>query len=140
MSNKSRTAVILAAVAILSIVALLGLQTWASLARDRLPLFSLAHVAPDGRVFVLVDGNLYVESQTGESLEVIPLSRFGVQHFEGDFAVLSDDSIILKSGRARGAEPLQRCALKTGECRQLDAAGGESLEAGVAFRLTVDEP
>ncbi|WP_375771298.1 hypothetical protein NR798_10480 [Archangium gephyra] len=139
MPNKSRTAVILAGVAILSIVALLGVQTWATLARDQLPLFSLAHVAPDGRVFVLVDGNLYVESQTGESLEVIPLSRFGVQHFEGDFAVLSDDSIILESGRLRGAEPLQRCALKTGECRQLTGAG-DSLLAGVAFRLAVDEP
>lgn len=140
MRGNSRTSVLIAGVAILSIVALLGVQTWATVARDEMPLFSLVHAAPDGRVFVLLDGNLYVESPTGESLEVIPLSRFGVQHFEGDFAVLSDDSIILERGRVRGEEPLQRCALKTGECRELDGAGGESLQVGVAFRLAVDEP
>src|SRR5687768_14758252 len=119
MRGNSRTSVIIAGVAILSIVALLGVQTWATIARDEMPLFSLVHAAPDGRVFVLLDEALYVESPTGESLEVIPLSRFGVQHFEGDFAVLSDDSIILERGRVRGEEPLQRCALKTGECREL---------------------
>ncbi|HZH18280.1 MAG TPA: hypothetical protein VE057_28270 [Archangium sp.] len=36
--------------ALLSIVALLGVQTWATMVRDEMPLFSLVHAAPDGRV------------------------------------------------------------------------------------------
>ncbi|WNG33559.1 hypothetical protein F0U61_07945 [Archangium violaceum] len=139
MPKRSRTAVIIAGIAILATLVLLGVQTWVSTARGTMAQFLVLHRAPDGRVFVPLEDSLYVESPTGESLEVIPLSRFGVQHVEGDFAVLSDDSILLKAGRARGKAPLQRCALKSGECRQLTVEG-DSFLAGVAFRLTVDEP
>ncbi|MFE8605479.1 hypothetical protein [Archangium violaceum] len=89
-------------------------------------------------MFVPLGDSLYVESPTGESLEVIPLSRFGVQHLEGDFAILSDDALLLKTGKRQGGAPLQRCALKTGVCRPLDV-GGNTFRAGVAFRLAVDE-
>jgi hypothetical protein len=135
MTKRSRTAVIIAGIATLSIVALLGAQTWATMERGTAPGFLLLHAAPDGRVFVPLEDSLYVESPAGESLEVIPLSRFGVQHFQGDFAVLSDDTLLLGS---QGGEPFQRCALKTGECRPLDV-GENSFRAGVAFRLAVDE-
>ncbi|MFY0563429.1 hypothetical protein ACN28E_06250 [Archangium lansingense] len=137
MTKRSRAAII-AGIATLSILALLGVQTWATMARGTMPQFLLLHAAPDGRVFAPLGDRLYVESPAGESLEVIPLSRFGVQHFQGDFAVLSDDTLLLKTGRSQGGEPLQRCALKSGECRPLDA-GENSFRAGVAFRLTVDE-
>jgi hypothetical protein len=136
--GKKGTAASIAVVAMLSLVTLLGVRLWASMELGALPLFLKLHASPDGRVFVPLDDSLYVESPAGESLEVIPLSRFGVRHFQGDFAVLSDDSILLKPGKLEGLEPLQRCSLKTGECRQL-VGEGESFQAGESFRLTVDE-
>ena len=140
----------------------LGVRLWANDRIDSMPMFWAVHAAPDGRVLAELDDTLYIESPDGTSLGVIPLSRFGVKNFEGDFAVLSDDSVILQGGalprqsvhdivralaRTRdeapdtdssGAVPLQRCSLKTMQCTPMTGPG-DYLKLRRTFKLCVDE-
>jgi len=143
---------------VLLVILLIGgavfLRLWANGQRLAVPTFQAMATTPDGRVLVVVGDTLYVESSNAESLQVIPLSQWGVNDFHGDIAALGDNSVILALGklgavgpreakriveRAKSvidpAEPLMRCSLETNVCTVLD--GGVSL--GRAFGLAVDE-
>ena len=160
--RKKTLGTLVAACALALVGAGLGIRLWANGKIDAMPMFWAVHVAPDGRVLAELDDTLYIESPEGESLGVIPLSRFGVSNFEGDFAVLSDDSVILQGGtmpgqslhditralaRTRdeapdtdtsGAVPLQRCSLKTLTCTPMTGPG-DHLKLRRTFKLCVDE-
>jgi hypothetical protein len=136
--RRTRTLNLLAAAALLAVVVLVGVRLWASVERGTMPLLRQVQAAADGRVFVPLEDRLYVEGPGGASLDVVPLARFGLQQVQGDFAVLSDGTLLLKPWQQEGPEPLQRCHLETGDCRAL-AGPGEHFRAGDAFRLEVDE-
>lgn len=155
--NKKNVATILAIFAMLIVAGMLGLRLWANEKKLDLPMLSTVQIGAEGRVFVLLGETLYIESSDGQSEEILPLSDFGVHGFTGDFAILSDNSILLPQGQlppvtlkenlwmtARFAaddntpsEPLQRCSLETRACQPLDAAG--AWRAGRSFKLAVDE-
>ncbi len=141
----------------------LGLRLWANQQVDTMPMFGAVHQAPDGRILIELADTLYIESQQGQSLGIIPLSRFDVSNFTGDFAVLSDNTIILQKGTIPGMSahdvvralarttkqaayvnktgnvPLQRCDLKTFECKTLTGRDGDYFTVSDPFKLAVDE-
>lgn len=134
------------------------LRLWANQQRLDVPNFHAMTTAPDGRIFVVIGNDLYVEDGAGKSLQVMPLSRWGVRNHYGDLAVLEDGGVILAQGRlgdvglAEGvrmykrerpsahdpAEGLQRCAFDTGECAAL-VDGSNGFDVRRAFSIDVDE-
>ena len=161
--RKKTLGTLLAAGALVLVAAGLGIRVWANDQLNAMPMFWAVHAAPDGRVLAELDDQLYIESEQGQSLSVIPLAKFGVKGFEGDFAILSDDSIILQKGElppqsahdviralartrqeapdsdSAGAVPLQRCSLTTMECTTLSGGRGDGFRVRRTFKLLVDE-
>lgn len=160
--QKKRLATLLAVIGIGGILAVLGLRLWASSARNSMPELSMVHTGTDGHIYVLLADTLYVEDDDGNSLSVTPLAKFGLHGFWGDFAPLSDGSIILPS-RPQPADtaqkeadiyarkpvtaeqeeaegvPLTHCYPATGQCTVLKGSGGKSFKADRTFKLAVDE-
>ncbi|HEV2112459.1 MAG TPA: hypothetical protein VGT99_13965 [Gammaproteobacteria bacterium] len=160
--RKKTLGTLIAAGALALVAAGFGIRLWSNDQLNAMPMFWAVHVAPDGRVLAELDDQLYIESPDGQSQQVIPLSKFGVKGFEGDFAILSDDSVILQKGelppqsahdviralaRTReeapdtdtaGAVPLQRCSLKTLDCTALTGPG-DYFKVRRTFKLCVDE-
>lgn len=160
--RKKTLGTLVAAGALALVAAGFGVRLWSNDQLNAMPMLWAVHVAPDGRVLVELDDQLYIESPDGQSQEVVPLSKFGVKGFEGDFAILSDGSIILQKGelpkqsahdvmralaRTReeapdtdtaGAVPLQRCSLKTLTCTPMTGPG-DYLKVRRTFKLFVDE-
>ncbi|MCW8128514.1 hypothetical protein [Microbulbifer halophilus] len=134
MLRKNRAAMGLAILAMGLVLGALGVRLWANGELNRLPALSSVQGRADGRVFVALGERLFIETEGGESLSVIPLQKFGLDDFGGDFAALSDNSLILPSGPSG---PLQRCSLATFSCQSLD--GPDHWRADGTFKLAVDE-
>lgn len=144
---------------ILLIAGGVGVRLWSNTQRLEVPNFRALSTADDGRVFVVIGNTLYVESATGESLDVMPLAEWGVREFHGDLVGLADGSVILAEGRlgkvtagegmrmyARAlpssddpVEGLLRCHPSTDECTALAGRGGERGVFRRAFGIDVDE-
>jgi hypothetical protein len=150
-----------AAAAMCLVLVALAARLWANDRRHSLPALVTLHTDGNGRVFVLLGDTFYVESATGDPLEVIPAARFGDAHIEGDFAVLGDDSMLLPGGdplpasfsenlqryermpdtstdSSPGTAPLQRCSLRTFKCEKLEGAG-DHFHFRQSYRLAVDQ-
>ena len=160
--RKKTLGTAVAAGALALVAAGFGIRIWSNDQLNAMPMLWAVHVAPDGRVLAELDDKLYIESADGQSQGVVPLGKFGVKGFEGDFAILSDDTVILQKGelpaqsahdviralsRTReekpdtdtaGAEPLQRCSLTTFACTPLTGPG-DYFKVRRTFKLYVDE-
>lgn len=161
--RKKTLGTLVAGGALLLVGAGLGIRLWANQQVDTMPLFGALHQAPDGRILIELADTLYIESQQGQSLDTIPLSRLGVSNFTGDFAILADNTIILQKGKIAGMSthdfiralartgnqaayvnktgnvPLQRCDLKTYKCQTLSGTDGDYFTVSDPFKLAVDE-
>ena len=160
--RKKRLSILLAMLGIAGLLGILGLRLWASSARSHMPQLSMVHTGTDGHIYVLLADTLYVEDDDGNSLSVTPLSKFGLHDFWGDFAPLSDGSLILASrpqpADSAGKElaiamrapvtasqedaegvPLAHCYPATGKCDILKGSGGKYFKADRTFKLAVDE-
>ena len=161
--RKKTLGTLMAAGGLVLVAAGLGIRLWANSQLNSMPMFWAVHVAQDGRVLAELDDQLYIESAEGRSQAVVPLAKLGVKGFEGDFAILSDGSIILQKGElppqsahdvmraltrtreeapdtdAAGAVPLQRCSLNTMACTTLAGDAGQGFKVRRTFKLLVNE-
>lgn len=127
----------------LLIAAGVGVRLWANAQRLAVPNIKAMTSAPDGRVLVVLGDTLYVESPTGESLRVMPLSEWGVRSFHGDLAVLDDGAVILARGRLPdvGAGEGGRMILRARPAASDPVDGLMRCELGTSACITLgDEP
>ncbi|HEX7964848.1 MAG TPA: hypothetical protein VF651_03935 [Gammaproteobacteria bacterium] len=160
--DRKRLTTVLAAVGILAICGLVGLRLWANAQRNGMPQLDMVHVGPDGRIYAMLADTLYIEAPDGRFIRSIPLSRFGITGFFGDFAVLADGSLVLPASAQPAdslrkevliyqriptsgdeqpdAVPLTRCSLADYSCTPLTGGqGGRYFRADRTFKLAVDE-
>jgi hypothetical protein len=160
--RKKQLSILLALLGIAGLLGILGLRLWASSARLAMPQLSMAHTGADGRIYVVLADTLYIETPEGGSISVTPLKTFGLDSFWGDFAVLSDGSLILPSRAQPGdsvqkeldiyarkpvtasqedAEgvPLMHCVIGTHRCTVLKGSGAKFFKGDRTFKLAVDE-
>ncbi|HEY4128639.1 MAG TPA: hypothetical protein VGN70_11370 [Gammaproteobacteria bacterium] len=160
--RKKQLSILLAVLGIAGLLGILGLRLWASSARLAMPQLSMVHAGADGRIYVVLADSLYVETADGTSVSITPLKALGLDSFWGDFAVLSDGSLILPSHVQPGdtaqkeldiyarkpvtapqedAEgvPLMHCILDTRQCTVLKGSGGKYFKGDRTFKLAVDE-
>lgn len=159
MDRKQLTTA-LAAVGIVFVLVAVGLRLWANSERNGMPQLAMVHVGPDGGLYTMLADTLYIDDADGNSKSVIPLSRFGIGGFWGDFAVLADGSIILPAGKqppdsaqkeariyanqpvtaSADAVSLTRCTVADFKCTPLvgDPAS-DYFRADRVFKLALDE-
>ena len=159
--NK-KTVVYTAIVLIVLIVLFLFLRMWSA---DR----AASMVGPvairqgsNGVVYIVCDNFLYLHDRDGRFLDKIPISKFGLDQFIGDFWVYKNGDILLRRGVAQkltisgeaemfartgagekdrlgtGESILQQCSVDTFQCR-IFGGRGDVFDRITTFRLFVDE-
>lgn len=111
----------------------------------------------DGRVYLVAADHLMAFTEHGELLQRIPLSRFGLDEFVGDFLISTDRQILLRARRPEGGlarwlrvqfriggdggdqtppgeAALQWCPLAGGPCRPF----GPGFRSTRTFRLALE--
>ena len=116
----------------------------------------------DGVIYILSNKFLYLHDKDGGFLDKIPLSKFGIDQFIGDFWIYKNGDILLRrevsrkltiSGEAEmfartgagekdrlgtGESILQRCSVETFQCKNF-GKGGDVFDKITNFKLFMDE-
>ncbi len=146
---------------ILLIALFLGLRLWAAARAVSFIGPAAIRQGANGTIYIMSNDFLYLTDTEGNLLDKIPASKFGIEHFIGDFWVYKNGDILLRrasqgltvSGEAElfartgagekdrlgtGESILQRCSIGTFQCKTF-GSGGEVFDKITAFDLSVDE-
>ncbi len=152
----------IAVISIVLVLLLLGVRLWSS-------GIAVSFVGPtqirmdrNGIIYVVSDNILYLHEPDGSLVDVIPLKKFGVDRFIGDFWIYKNGDLLLRrevsekpsasrelemyarlgSGEwaslAVGESILQRCNMSTFACSKF-GEGKETFDKITTFKLFVDE-
>lgn len=157
---KKTSTTVLILLVILGILAALGVRLWASGQAQAITGPTSLRLGDDGQVYAIGDRQLLVFSEGGDLLERIPLARFGLDEFVGDFwvkGVSGQQEILLRAPRPEGGiarwlrvqlriggdgrdqmpagqAALRWCPLAGGACRPF----GPDFRSTRTFRLAVE--
>ncbi|RZI82784.1 MAG: hypothetical protein EOP38_14845 [Rubrivivax sp.] len=125
--NKGRGLVIVIIVGLLLAV---GVRLWANAEALAITGPSNLRQGPDGKVYAVGPEQLWVFSDTGDLLQRIPLARFGLTEFVGDFWVNAEQKILLRKQRPQGgiARTLRVVFRIGGDGRDQDPSGQAALQ------------
>lgn len=87
---------------IISLLLAVGVRLWAHGEAAAITGPTALRQAADGQVYAVVADQLLVFTAQGEMTQRIPLSRFGLHEFVGDFWVNADRQILLRAQRPEG--------------------------------------
>lgn len=122
----------LAVLFLLLFIAALGARIWAS--NQSSHFAGPTHLAVgNGRVYVHVDGQLYVLSMSGKSLDRVPVEQLGLHDAPIDLRVLSDGRLLVAGQRPAR---LRLCDPVRWQCTSVGTLAGK-LRA--QFKVAVDE-
>lgn len=100
MASVKNKYVPLAAVLILLILAALGTRLWSNEKAFLIEGPANIHRGPDGLVYIVTDGKLFIHDGDGVLIENIPLERFGLEKIRGDFWLFRNGDILLRKETA----------------------------------------
>ena len=159
---KKTHAAYAAGVLIILIILLLIVRVWSA---DRAVSFegpTQIHMDGNGIIYILSNNTFYLHDKDGELLDIIPVKKFGIEQFIGDFWVYQNGDILMRrpiaqkltiSGEVEmfartgageqdrlpsGESALQRCSTTTFTCKTFGVTG-EVYDKITPFHLYVDE-
>lgn len=118
---------LLVAAVIVGVLLASGVRLWASGQAQDISGPTRLRLCEDGKVYAVTGEQLLVLTDTGELLDQIPLSRFGLHEFVGDFWVNAQQEILLRAQRPEGG--LRRWLRVTW---RIGGDGGDQMPEGIA--------
>jgi len=152
----------IAAISIVLILLLLCLRIWASDVAVSFVGPTQIRMGQNGTVYTVSDNILYLHDKDGDLVDVVPLNKFGVEQFIGDFWIYKNGDILIRrevsqklsagrelemyarlgsgewDGLKDGESILQRCSMDSFACAKF-GEGGETFGKITTFKLFVDE-
>ncbi len=147
---------------IISLIAAVLIRIWAADREASIVGPIAIRTDEKGDISLISANTLYIHDADGQLLDRIPLEKFGVDQFIGDFWILRNGEILLRRGVQQkptffreiqmflrigsgkqdavdeGKGILQRCNLTTSRCEQI-GSGRDAFKKMTTFRLAIDE-